>query len=926
MVGWLVLTASSGGASPVSAPASPKKLVHTTGSPKPVGTKLLHASDPAKAFVTDNNANKITPINLSTGRAGTPISVPGGPSGISLTPNGKTAYVTATNDNTVVSVDLSTGALGTPVSVPDLGVSIAITPDGQTAYVTAALGGGITPINLATQTVGQPISVPNSVGAVAVTPDGKTAYVADVGGTVTPVDLATGTAGTPISVPGGPAGIAFAPDGKTAYVAETSSDSVTPIHLATGTVGSSIAIPTGVQGGIAITPDGKTVYVTSGFGSILPITLANRARGTAINVPFGDGAGLAIAPHTPPASTCPYLTATEVSAVATEPVTVSSLAPMAGQIDSTDPNSPPIATECTFNGRANPGPGKFPYDTSVDLTLTAGVADASSAFSIIRNAEATLGPSPPVDASGIGDAAFFLPLEDSDLVPTLFFVADQRIVVIRLQTSLGSTGTGLGPAWDALRILGRDVIAALKREGSSTYVAMGDSYSSGEGADWPPGGVPQEQGCDWWLYQDPSGTPKNTDHLDNSHHFGLPRCFSPNPKDQRGDTCHRAITAYPHVLMRLLGNPNLKLKFVACSGDTIHAAITGQRDNTRQGEHSQLAALNSDTSLVTLTLSGNDLGFAGNAKTCVTPGQNEWDCLSVDPDLLSKLGYNTTPDGQNDGKFGIPAAASRLTYPPAGLTPQNLNSTISDLDGALNNLDVHDRLILVYRTIHKLAPNARILVLGYPRFFPIDAPAAAHFSSQEAQWLNDRITVVDNVIHDAAQKSGVAQYVDVYNALSGHELGTGDPQFDVQQSGAVTCTGGAYINDIDLPHGEFGSPELLHPNPCGHQAEGQLAAAAYVQSSSAPFSLPQLPPAGVITPTDHHGNFPVGCHATFSAPVNSARSDAIAGYTWFDKTGNERGTGPELGMDSVHNDFQLYLLTTGANGQDRYSFFHGSVC
>ena len=115
-----------------------------------------------------------------------------------------------------------------------------------------------------------------------------------------------------------------------------------------------------------------------------------------------------------------------------------------------------------------------------------------------------------------------------------------------------------------------------------------------------------------------------------------------------------------------------------------------------------------------------------------------------------------------------------------------------------SHLDVYQRLVVFYRTIHVLAPNARILVLGYPRFFPTSDPATEHFSSQESAWINDRIMLSDDVIHGAVSASGVAQYVDEYNALNGHELGTGDSDFTVNGIGNVTCNGGAYINGVPL--------------------------------------------------------------------------------------------------------------------------------
>ena len=479
----------------------------------------------------------------------------------------------------------------------------------------------------------------------------------------------------------------------------------------------------------------------------------------------------------------------------------------------------------------------------------------------------------------------------------------------------------------------------------STYVAMGDSYSSGEGADWPAGfsGFPQLPGCDWRLYQDPAGSPRDTDHLDgayidnNVQSLRSGHCQNSSTNDQVGDTCHRSITAYAHVFDRLDQVPNRKLVFVACSGATVHTALAGYPANqtNRKGEKSQLLQLDSATSLVTLTLGGNDVGFADDAKVCVTPTKNEYDCINPDqPDagssatpLLKALGYVTTPGSSNDGLFRSYNPAD--TAPPQGLSHASVSSQLSALVKTSDGLDLRDRLVFLYRVMHKLAPNARILVLGYPQFFPSNPTSnAAHFSVQEQEWVNQRIATLDNVVQSAVSLSGVTQYVDVNNVLDGHQLVNGGSlDFTVDQSGNASCSGGEYLNDVDLTEGYFGSPELLHPNPCGHQLEGQRLAAAFQQTSSPqPFHLPDLPPSGVIKATIHHGNFPFGCHSTFTASVNAARTGDVSQFIWFDETGNERGTGSTLEMDSVHNAFKLYLETVGNNGQVRYSFFHGSVC
>jgi hypothetical protein len=100
----------------------------------------------------------------------------------------------------------------------------------------------------------------------------------------------------------------------------------------------------------------------------------------------------------------------------------------------------------------------------VYLALTGMTSDAATAFSGIRDAEASTTPTlPPVDAPGTGNAAFFLPLEDSDGVPTMYVLASDRIFVIEFRTSSAypPTEPGSGPAWDALRKLAAKVIASL---------------------------------------------------------------------------------------------------------------------------------------------------------------------------------------------------------------------------------------------------------------------------------------------------------------------------------------------------------------------------------------------------------------------------------------------------------------------------------
>ncbi len=250
-----------------------------------------------RGYVTNAKSDTVTPINLATNTAGTPIPVGGFPVGVAITPNGETAYVANDEGATVTPITVATNTAGTPIPVGDGPEGVAITPNGETAYVTNSGSDTVTPITVATNTAGTPIPVGEAPDGIAITPNGETAYVTNFfGNTVTPIDLATNTAGTPIPVGERPEGVAITPNGETAYVTNGGSDTVTPITLATNTAGT--PIPVGAESfGVAITPNGETAYVTKFFtNTVTPITVATNTAGTLI--PVGTGPyGVAITPN-----------------------------------------------------------------------------------------------------------------------------------------------------------------------------------------------------------------------------------------------------------------------------------------------------------------------------------------------------------------------------------------------------------------------------------------------------------------------------------------------------------------------------------------------------------------------------------------------------------------------------------------------------
>jgi 6-phosphogluconolactonase (cycloisomerase 2 family) len=223
-----------------------------------------------------------------------PASVAGdnGPTGIALSPDGKSLYVSNSAESTVsqYTVDPATGALSpkTPASVASGAgprhEGIAVTPDGKSAYVTNLNDNSVSQYDVEPLTGTLSAKSPATVAAgsgpngIAVTPDGKSAYVANLNeGTVSQYDIdpLTGAMSpkAPASVAAGtsPAGVAVTPDGKSVYVKNAGTISQYDVSPANGTLSpkSPATVASGAASGtndttpIAVAPDGKSAYVTN---------------------------------------------------------------------------------------------------------------------------------------------------------------------------------------------------------------------------------------------------------------------------------------------------------------------------------------------------------------------------------------------------------------------------------------------------------------------------------------------------------------------------------------------------------------------------------------------------------------------------------------------------------------------------------------
>ncbi len=287
--------------------------------------------------------------------------------------------------------------------------------------------------------------------------------------------------------------------------------------------------------------------------------------------------------------------------------------------------------------------------------------------------------------------------------------------------------------------VGDPSLSPYERATSGEYVAMGDSFSSGEGAgDYDPQTDRDDRGFTDWMDEN--------------------LWWPGDQKPKYTNRCHRSNNAYGSIVA---AENDFKggSTFVACSGAEINEFSNPNAGQT--GEGPQEDALGDDTSLVTFSIGGNDMGFADILKDCVING--------------------ATCEDKNEATF-----QQRL-------------------------VDKKAELMQTYRRIRAKAPNARIIVVGYPRLFP-DDPSNSYRNllyAEDQRWMNQKADELNAMLAQAARESGAdVEFVDPREAFQGHGIGSSDPWF----------------NDISVQANGFSpvNPESFHPNAAGQRALAQL--------------------------------------------------------------------------------------------------------
>lgn len=180
--------------------------------------------------------------------------------------------------------------------------------------------------------------------------------------------------------------------------------------------------------------------------------------------------------------------------------------------------------------------------------------------------------------------------------------------------------------------------------------------------------------------------------------------------------------------------------------------------NVRTTRAQQTQTLNRGTDLVTVQVGANDFGYANVLGFC----------------------YLWNPPRTDECNRRINLIASRFA---------------AELPGRLNSL---------YRTIKRKAPNAKIIVVGYPQIVKNESTwvcgADGALPTSTHQALNHAGNVLNSVIAARAAAHGFT-FVDPRSRFKGHEV-CGDPQ---------------WVNGTTLP-----LVESFHPNATGQEALGWL--------------------------------------------------------------------------------------------------------
>lgn len=225
------------------------------------------------------------------------------------------------------------------------------------------------------------------------------------------------------------------------------------------------------------------------------------------------------------------------------------------------------------------------------------------------------------------------------------------------------------------------------------------------------------------------------------------------------DGCFQSSNNYPHLVAAAVDA--IDLIDVSCGGATTTTLLEGQ-DTPDGNKPPQVDAVTDETDLVTIGIGGND-------------------------------------NGLTDALFGIclQVAATDPTGPPCrAATTAQASSAVSQIEDLVGS---------VLDAVVEAAPDARVVVVSYPKLLPTSGatcPDLVSFATGDYAYVDEVVRQLNGAVRRAANSHG-ATYADLYTASEGHDI----------------CSDEPWINGLALAaDGTF----PLHPLLAGQEAVAKL--------------------------------------------------------------------------------------------------------
>ena len=225
-----------------------------------------------KAYVALHDESAIAVLDTGTNRMLGTISVPLGPHGLVMTPDGRKVYVSSDEVSTVSVIDTATDRVVSSIEVGPMPAGLAISPDGR--HVLASVWGAdqVVMIDTGTDRIVGHVPVPQPQD-VAINPDGNTAYISSgrIGAAALYiVDLASRLQIGKVSLDRHPSALALSLNGRRLYFTVEGEDAVQGLDLTRNRV--TAGIPVGASPpSTLIPPDGQSQSGVSQSPNVLRI-------------------------------------------------------------------------------------------------------------------------------------------------------------------------------------------------------------------------------------------------------------------------------------------------------------------------------------------------------------------------------------------------------------------------------------------------------------------------------------------------------------------------------------------------------------------------------------------------------------------------------------------------------------------------------